>query len=158
MFGFSALYHRKKASVLIKQRLRKLDHTGIFLMIAGTFTPMCLLSLPIESGTKLLIIIWSVAVIGIIQSIFFSKIHRLLRAFIYLVAGWVALPFMPMFVASLSFLKLSLVIAGGIIYSIGATAYGFKVPKLSPQIFGFNEFFNLIVIISAILNMSLINN
>ena len=59
MFGFSALYHRKKASIVIKQRLRKLDHTGIFLMIAGTFTPMCLLSLPIESGTKLLIIIWS---------------------------------------------------------------------------------------------------
>ena len=156
MFGFSALYHRKKASVLNKQRLRKLDHTGIFLMIAGTFTPMCLLSLPIESGTKLLIIIWSVAVIGIIQSIFFSKIHRLLRAFIYLVAGWVALPFMPMFVASLSFLKLSLVIAGGIIYSIGATAYGFKVPKLSPQIFGFHEFFHLLVIIAAILHFIVI--
>ena len=71
MFGFSALYHRKKASQLIKQRLRKLDHTGIFLMIAGTFTPMCLLSLPLDSGTKLLTIIWSVAAIGIAQSIFF---------------------------------------------------------------------------------------
>ena len=79
MFGFSALYHRKKTTLEIKQRLRKLDHTGIFLMIAGTFTPICLLSLPLESGLKLLTIIWSVAAVGILQSIFFSRIHRLLR-------------------------------------------------------------------------------
>ena len=90
MFGFSALYHRKKTTLEIKQRLRKLDHTGIFLMIAGTFTPICLLSLPLESGLKLLTIIWSVAAVGILQSIFFSRIHRLLRASIYLIAGWVA--------------------------------------------------------------------
>ena len=156
MFGFSALYHRKKASQLIKQRLRKLDHTGIFLMIAGTFTPMCLLSLPLDSGTKLLTIIWSVAAIGIAQSIFFSKIHRLIRAAIYLIAGWVALPFVPLFAASLSVIKLTLVIAGGVIYSIGATAYGFKVPKLSPNIFGFHEFFHLLVIIAAILHFIVI--
>ena len=61
-----------------------------------------------------------------------------------------------MFIASLSFLKLSLVIAGGIIYSIGATAYGFKVPKLSPQIFGFHEFFHLLVIIAAVLHFIVI--
>ena len=156
MFGFSALYHRKKASQLIKQRLRKLDHTGIFLMIAGTFTPMCLLSLPLDSGTKLLTIIWSVAAIGIVQSIFFSKIHRLIRAAIYLIAGWVALPFVPLFAASLSVIKLTLVIAGGVIYSIGATAYGFKIPKLSPDIFGFHEFFHLLVIIAAILHFIVI--
>lgn len=156
MFGFSALYHRKKTTLEIKQRLRKLDHTGIFLMIAGTFTPICLLSLPLESGLKLLTIIWSVAAVGILQSIFFSKIHRLLRASIYLIAGWVALPFMPILIASLSFIKLILVVAGGIIYSIGATAYGFRIPKLSPEVFGFHEFFHILVIIAAILHFIVI--
>tara|TARA_B100001094_G_C17876985_1_gene644973 strand:+ start:150 stop:785 length:636 start_codon:yes stop_codon:yes gene_type:complete len=158
MFGFSALYHRKKTTVEIKKILRKLDHSGIFLMIAGTFTPICLLSLPLDSGIQLLTIIWGVAIVGILQSIFFSKIHRLLRASIYLVAGWVALPFMPMLVVSLSFIKLTLVITGGVIYSLGATAYGFRFPKLNPDIFGFHEVFHTLVVIAAILHFIVIYN
>ena len=93
MFGFSALYHRRKSTIEVKKFLRKLDHTGIFLMIAGTFTPVCLLALPPESGLTLLTIIWIVAFIGILQSMFFGNIHRILRASIYLIAGYVALPF-----------------------------------------------------------------
>lgn len=158
MFGFSALYHRKKASIELKQKLRKLDHSGIFLMIAGTFTPICLLALPFESGIKLLIIIWSVATVGIIQAIFFSKIHRFLRASIYLAAGWVAFPFMPILVASLSFIKLMLVVVGGVVYSLGATTYALRLPKLSPSVFGFHEFFHILVIIAAILHFIVIYN
>ena len=158
MFGFSALYHRKKASIELKQKLRKLDHSGIFLMIAGTFTPICLLALPFESGIKLLIIIWSVATVGIIQAIFFSKIHRFLRASIYLAAGWIAFPFMPILVASLSFIKLMLVVVGGVVYSLGATTYALRLPKLSPDVFGFHEFFHILVIIAAILHFIVIYN
>ena len=73
MFGFSALYHRRKSTIEVKKFLRKLDHTGIFLMIAGTFTPVCLLALPADSGLTLLTIIWIVAFIGILQSIFFGN-------------------------------------------------------------------------------------
>tara|TARA_B100001094_G_scaffold95673_1_gene91681 strand:+ start:5919 stop:6554 length:636 start_codon:yes stop_codon:yes gene_type:complete len=156
MFGFSALYHRTKTTIKIKKRLQKLDHSGIFLMIAGTFTPICLLALPNENRLMLLIIIWCVAFVGIIQSIFFSKTHRLIRALIYLIAGWVALPFMPMLVASLDLNQLVLVIAGGIIYSLGAIGYGFKVPKLVPMTFGFHEFFHLLVIIAASLHFIVI--
>ena len=158
MFGFSTLYHRTNTTIEIKQRLRKLDHSGIFLMIAGTFTPICLLALPFESGIKLLIIIWSVATIGIIQAIFFSKIHRFLRASIYLAAGWVAFPFMPILVASLSFIKLMLIIVGGVVYSLGATTYALRLPKLSPSVFGFHEFFHILVIIAAILHFIVIYN
>ena len=158
MFGFSALYHRLNATIEIKKILRKLDHSAIFMMIAGTFTPICLLALKEQSGTKLLIIIWSIALIGIIQSIFLSNIHRLLRAFIYLIAGWAALPFIPILIASLSFTKLILIVAGGTIYSIGAITYGFKVPVLSPETFGFHEFFHLLVIVAAILHFIVIYN
>ena len=152
MFGFSALYHRMNSTIKVKKFLRKLDHTGIFLMIAGTFTPVCLLALPAESGFTLLTIIWIVAFIGILQSMFFGNIHRLLRASIYLIAGYMALPFMSIIFLSLSSSKIVLVIAGGIIYSIGAVAYGFKYPQLSPEVFGFHEVFHTLVIIAAILH------
>ena len=158
MFGFSALYHRKKSTIEVKKFLRKLDHSGIFLMIAGTFTPICLLALPVESGIKLLTIIWIVAFIGILQSIFFGNIHRILRASIYLIAGYMALPFMSVIFLSLSMNKIILVVAGGIIYSMGAVAYGFRFPKLSPDIFGFHEVFHALVIIAAILHFIVIYN
>jgi hemolysin III len=121
-------------------------------MIAGTFTPVCLLALPAESGLTLLTIIWIVAFIGILQSIFFGNIHRILRASIYLVAGYMALPFMSVIFLSLSTSKIVLVVTGGVIYSMGAIAYGFKFPKLSPEVFGFHEVFHTLVIIAAILH------
>ena len=152
MFGFSALYHRRKSTIEVKKFLRKLDHTGIFLMIAGTFTPVCLLALPAESGLTLLTIIWIVAFIGILQSIFFGNIHRILRASIYLIAGYMALPFMSVIFLSLSTSKIVLVITGGVIYSMGAIAYGFKFPKLNPDVFGFHEVFHTLVNIAAILH------
>ena len=152
MFGFSALYHRRKSTIEVNKFLRKLDHTGIFLMIAGTFTPVCLLALPAESGLTLLTIIWIVAFIGILQSIFFGNIHRILRASIYLIAGYMALPFMSVIFLSLSTSKIVLVVTGGVIYSMGAIAYGFKFPKLSPEVFGFHEVFHTLVIIAAVLH------
>ena len=87
MFGISALYHRLNCSIKTKLILRKLDHCGIFIMIAGSFTPICLLALPSDSGNKLLIIVWSLAFVGIIQSIFLTRIHRWLRASLYLIVG-----------------------------------------------------------------------
>ena len=158
MFGFSALYHRRRSTIKVKKFLRKLDHSGIFLMIAGTFTPICLLALPVESGIKLLTIIWVVAFIGILQSVFFGNIHRILRASIYLVAGYVALPFISIIFMSLSMSKIILVIAGSIIYSVGAFAYGFKFPKLNPDVFGFHEVFHLLVVIAAVLHFIVIYN
>ena len=158
MFGFSALYHRRRSTIKVKKFLRKLDHSGIFLMIAGTFTPICLLALPVESGIKLLTIIWVVAFIGILQSVFFGNIHRILRASIYLVAGYVALPFISIIFMSLSMSKIILVIAGSIIYSVGAFAYGFKFPKLNPDVFGFHEVFHLLVVIAAIMHFIVIYN
>jgi len=152
MFGFSALYHRLNCSLKTKLLLRKLDHAGIFIMIAGTFTPICMLALPPESGNKLLIIVWILAFIGIVQSIFFTRIHRLLRAVIYLVVGYTALPFLPILYFSLSLYKLALVSAGGAIYSLGAIGWGFKFPKLNPKIFGFHEMFHLLVIIAAVMH------
>jgi hemolysin III len=87
---------------------------------------------------------------------FFGNIHRILRASIYLIAGYVALPFISVIFLSLSTSKIVLVVTGGIIYSIGALAYGFRFPKLSPDVFGFHEVFHTLVIIAAILHFIVI--
>tara|TARA_B100001996_G_C18587259_1_gene564662 strand:- start:362 stop:997 length:636 start_codon:yes stop_codon:yes gene_type:complete len=152
MFGISALYHRLNCSIKTKLILRKLDHCGIFVMIAGSFTPICLLALPNESGAVLLAIVWSLAFIGIIQSIFFTRIHRWIRASLYLIVGYMAFPFIKVLYLSLSLYKLILIGAGGVVYSLGAIGYGLKVPKLNPKIFGFHEMFHLLVVIAAILH------
>ena len=152
MFGISALYHRLNCSIKTKLTLRKLDHCGIFIMIAGSFTPICLLALPSDSGNKLLIIVWSLAFVGIIQSIFLTRIHRWLRASLYLIVGYMAFPFIKVLYLSLSLYKLVLIGVGGAVYSLGAIGYGLKFPKLNPEIFGFHEMFHLLVVIAAILH------
>ena len=158
MFGVSALYHRLNCSIKTKLILRKLDHCGIFIMIAGSFTPICLLALPSESGNTLLIIVWSLTFIGIIQSIFITRIHRWLRASLYLIVGYMAFPFIKVIYLSLSLYKLILIAAGGAVYSLGAIGYGFKYPKLNPKIFGYHEMFHLLVVIAAILHFIVIYN
>ena len=156
MFGISALYHRLNCSIKTKLILRKLDHCGIFIMIAGSFTPICLLALPSDSGNKLLIIVWSLAFLGIIQSIFLTRIHRWLRASLYLIVGYMAFPFIKVLYLSLSLYKLVLIGVGGAVYSLGAIGYGLKFPKLNPEIFGFHEMFHLLVVIAAILHFIVI--
>ena len=158
MFGISALYHRLNCSIKTKLILRKLDHCGIFIMIAGSFTPICLLALPSDSGNKLLIIVWSLAFLGVIQSIFLTRIHRWLRASLYLIVGYMAFPFIKVIYLSLSLYKLVLIAAGGAVYSIGAIGYGLKYPKLNPKVFGFHEMFHLLVVIAAIMHFIVIYN
>ena len=158
MFGISALYHRLNCSIKTKIMLRKLDHCGIFIMIAGSFTPICLLALPSESGNKLLIIVWSLAFIGIIQSIFLPRIHRWLRASLYLILGYMAFPFIKVIYISLSLYKIILLTVGGAVYSLGAIGYGLKFPKLNPNVFGFHEMFHLLVILAAIMHFIVIYN
>lgn len=158
MFGISALYHRLNCSIKTKLILRKLDHCGIFIMIAGSFTPICLLALPSDSGNKLFIIVWTLAFVGVIQSIFLTKIQRWLRASLYLVVGYMAFPFIKVMYLSLSLYKLVLIAAGGVVYSLGAIGYGLKYPKLNPKIFGFHEMFHLLVVIAAILHFIVIYN
>jgi hemolysin III len=156
MFGFSALYHRKNLTTEKKKLLRKFDHGAIFLMLAGTFTPICLLVLPIESGIKLLTAVWLASVIGILVFVLSESTPRLIRAFIFLLIGYFIFPFMPAVILALNAQEIVLLLSGGIVYSLGAVAYGIRFPVLSPEIFGFHEFFHLLVIVAATLHFFLI--
>ena len=156
MFGFSALYHRFNWNQIEKRQFRKLDHIGIFLMIAGTFTPFCLLVLPWSSGFILLILIWAIALFGILQVLFIPDLNRMIRASIYIGMGLIALPYMSEMFKVFSTANTVLIIIGSFLYIIGAIGYGLKIPKLSPRFFGYHEVFHSLVSIAAILHFIVI--
>ena len=156
MFGFSALYHRVKWRPKVLKIMRRLDHLSIFIMIAGTFTPICLLVLPKETGLQLLLIIWIIAGIGILQAVLFTNLPRMIRAGLYLIAGYVAIPYLSIMSSVMGVTNLALTIAGGTIYSVGAISYGLKFPDFSPKYFGYHEFFHALVCIAAILHFIVI--
>lgn len=156
MFGISALYHRITWNPTERFLMKRLDHAGIYLMIAGCFTPICLLGLPEQSGMRLLTLIWIVGFVGIIQSIFFVNISKMYSAILYLIMGYMIVPYFSELAAHIGYVKLSLLIGGGIAYSIGAISYGLKRPAFKPLVFGYHEFFHVMVSVGAILHFILI--
>lgn len=159
LFGISSIYHRVNWPTNEKRMLwKKLDHAGIFLMIAGGFTPVSLLALPVDKGMTLLKIIWAVAALGIIQSIFFIKIPKLANAILYIGMGYLIVPYMHDLYISLGVHNVALILAGGIAYTIGAICYGLKKPILKPSVFGYHEVFHLFVNLGAILHFIVISS
>lgn len=156
LFGISAFYHRPHWEPKRRAFMKRLDHSAIFVLIASTFTPVCLLALPEQSGRQLLIIIWCAAFIGILQSIFWIKAPKVLTAFFYVVMGWFALPYFSELNATLSPSQLLLIVAGGVVYTLGALFYAFKRPKLVPTVFGYHELFHILTIIGAALHFIVI--
>ena len=156
MFGFSALYHRVDWRSRVLTIMRRLDHSAIFVMIAGSFTPICLLVLPGDTGIQLLFIIWIIAGIGILQTVLFTETPRLIRAGIYLIAGYMVIPYLSVMVSVMSMTNFILTTAGGTIYTVGAIGYGFKFPDISPKYFGYHEFFHILVSIAAVLHFIVI--
>lgn len=156
MFGISALYHRITWNPTQRFLMKRLDHSGIYLMIAGCFTPITLLALPEKSGMPLLTLIWIVAFIGIIQSIFFVNIPKMYSAILYLIMGYMIVPYFSELASHIGPTNLSLLIAGGVAYSVGAISYGLKRPVFNPLVFGYHEFFHIMVALGAILHFIMI--
>lgn len=156
MLGISAIYHRIHWEPKARAFMKRLDHSAIFIQIAGTFTPICLLALSDSSGTILLKIIWSAALLGILQSVFWVKAPKYITALFYVIMGWFALPYVNDLSKSLGASKIILVICGGVVYTVGAVFYATKKPKIFPNIFGYHELFHLFTIIGATLHFVVI--
>jgi hemolysin III len=112
--------------------------------------------LPWSSGLILLILIWSIALFGILQVLFIPDLNRILRALIYIGMGLIALPYMSEMFTVFSTANTVLIIIGSFLYVIGAIGYGLKIPKLSPRFFGYHEVFHSLVSIAAILHFIVI--
>lgn len=148
LFGTSAVYHRGRWSPRVRSVLRRLDHTNIFLIIAGTYTPLAVLLLPERSARLLLVTVWAGALLGLLCRIFWLNAPRWLYVPAYLALGWVAVWFFPAFYRGGGPEIASLIVAGGLLYTLGALIYGFKCPNPCPRWFGFHELFHLLTVVA----------
>ncbi|MET9803483.1 hemolysin III family protein [Streptomyces sp. NPDC006368] len=152
LFGVSALYHRGTWGPRATAVLRRLDHANIFLIIAGTYTPLTLLLLPDSTGRVLLWAVWAAAVAGIAFRVFWVGAPRWLYTPCYIAMGWAAVFFLPDFLRQGGVAVLVLVVVGGVLYSLGGAVYGFKRPNPSPRWFGFHEVFHLLTLAAFIVH------
>jgi hemolysin III len=146
LYTASSLYHLLPLSPSGVSRLRRLDHVAIFVLIAGTYTPFCLLALGGAWRWGLLSLIWSLALCGVLLKVLWMGAPRWLSVALYLGMGWVAVVAAPALLRSLPTGGIAWVLTGGLVYSAGALVYGFKRPNLIPGLFGFHELWHLFVV------------
>jgi hemolysin III len=145
LFGISALYHRVRRHPRLTAVLRRLDHANIFLLIAGTYTPISLLCLPRDQWAPLLALVWGGAAAGIGFRLLWTRAPRWLYVPIYLALGWAAVIYAGDLFAA-SWVAMTLVLVGGLLYSLGATVYGLRRPNPLPAVFGFHEIFHALTV------------
>ncbi|PJJ71504.1 hemolysin III [Diaminobutyricimonas aerilata] len=147
LFGISAVYHRFDWQPKTKRLLKRLDHSNIFLLIAGTYTPLAALALPFDQAVLLLSLVWGGALLGIGFRIFWIGAPRWLYVPLYLLLGWAAVMYMgDLFKADP--VMMALVIAGGLMYTVGAIIYALKKPNPVPGVFGFHEIFHTLTVLA----------
>jgi hemolysin III len=157
LFGSSAIYHRVKwATARGRTMMRRVDHSMIFVLIAGSYTPFALLSFDGTLGTAVLIGVWVAAAAGVVTKLFWIDAPRWLIAAMYLALGWVAVMGFPMLAEAIGWTATALLGVGGVMYSIGAVIYARQRPDPLPGVFGYHEIFHLLVIAAAALQFAVV--
>lgn len=157
LFTVSAIYHTFTWSPRTWAFLRRFDHSNIFLLIAGSYTPFSLILLEGSQRTLLLSVVWTGAVLGVLFRVFWVGAPRWLYTPIYIALGWAAVFFIPAFARGAQQLGMgtgtaviALLAAGGALYTLGGVVYGFKRPNPWPQWFGFHEVFHTFTILAFV--------
>ncbi|MCB0118277.1 MAG: hemolysin III family protein [Anaerolineales bacterium] len=149
MFSASATYHMVRVKDKALEVFRKVDHAAIYALIAGTYTPFCINAFEGFWKWGMLTLIWSLAVIGIVIKIFYMRSPRWLNAAIYVLMGWISVTAAGQMLAALPAWVLAWLIAGGIIYTLGAVVYATKLFNFKPGVFGFHEVWHIFVLLAA---------
>jgi hemolysin III len=147
LFGTSAIYHRFNWGPKAKLALKRVDHANIFLLIAGSYTPITLLGLPQEKGLLLIIAIWTVALLGIGFRVFWIGAPRWLYVIIYIAMGWAAVVYLPEFLEA-NLAMMLLILIGGLLYTLGGVVYAMKKPNPIAGHFGFHEIFHSFTVLA----------
>ncbi|MEU1966179.1 hemolysin III family protein [Micromonospora sediminicola] len=150
LFGTSALYHRRVWSERGYQIMRRMDHSMIFVFIAGTYTPFCALLLDPRHATIMLALVWGGALAGVAVKLIWPHAPRWVSAPLYLALGWVAVTMLPQILHGGGVTALVLLSVGGAIYSVGAVFYALRRPNPWPTVFGHHEFFHACTLVAAI--------
>ena len=150
LYSASATYHLLDVPARAEVVLRKLDHIMIFVLIAGTYTPICLGPLRGATGYVLLVTVWVLALAGVFFKVFYLNAPRWLYTGVYLLMGWLAVFVAVPLVRAVGLLRTSWLFIGGLFYSVGAVIYGMKKPNPIPGWFGFHEIFHIFIILGSL--------
>ncbi|TMM12546.1 MAG: hypothetical protein E6G00_03250 [Actinobacteria bacterium] len=150
LLGTSALYHRRDWTDRARMWMRRLDHSMIFVLIAGTYTPFALLVLHGGLATAILIAVWAAALAGTVLNLVWVTAPKPVTAAVYLAVGWVAVIAMPQLADAIGAVGISLIIGGGVLYTAGAVIYALRKPNPVPGVFGYHEVFHALVVAAAV--------
>jgi hemolysin III len=150
LYTVSAIYHIGRWQPGTHRVLRSFDHSNIFILIAGTYTPICFNVLDGWVRVTSLIAIWVLALVGVFVAVFARNLPRWVGSIIYIAMGWVSILVLPAFVEALGWGPVLVLIMGGVLYTIGGIIYAMKRPNPFPRVLGFHEVFHLFVIAGSI--------
>ena len=147
LYAASTIYHTVDLSEKINKRLKKIDHMMIFILIAGTYTPICIIALPQPLGIRLLTLVWTIAFIGIVVKLFWITCPKWFSSALYISMGWTCVLAFTQLLNSLSKAAFGWLLTGGIIYTIGGVIYALKLPIYNSKhkYFGSHEIFHVFV-------------
>jgi len=157
LFGASALYHRITwASAAARRWMRRLDHSMIFVLIAGTYTPFALLALKGTLATAILVAVWAGAAAGVVMKLVWIDAPKWVVALTYVLLGWVAVAAFPQLYDAVGLTGITMVAGGGLLYTAGAVVYALRRPDPVPTVFGYHEVFHVLVIVAAALQYAVV--
>lgn len=157
LFGVSALYHRINwRSLSGRDWMRRLDHSMIFVMIAGSYTPFAVLVLHGPLAVTILVAVWAGALLGVTFNLVWRDTSTWLRSALYVGLGWIAVATVPQLGVAIGPLGLTLLGIGGVLYTLGAVVYTIRRPDPVPAVFGYHEVFHILVIAAAVLQYAVI--
>lgn len=150
LFGVSGLYHRRRWSMAARRRMQRIDHATIFVMIAGSYTPLCVVALGGSLGTAILVVAWLGAVAGAALSLVDVSQKPVLGLVGYIALGWVMVLALPQLANRVSAAGLVLILVGGVVYTVGGVVLGTRWPDPVPAVFGYHELWHLMVAAAAL--------
>lgn len=154
MLGMSAAYHRLARSPSARRWMQRLDHAGIYVLIAGTYVPMTVVAMPLAWGVPVLSVIAGAALVGIVVKLSgFQRLQRL-AYILYPAMGWAVVIALPVLFDSLTGVQFALVVAGGLIYTLGIPVLVWRRPDPWPRVFGYHEIWHLFVLVAAALHFA----
>jgi hemolysin III len=158
VFGTSAAYHRLAQSLRARTIMQRLDHSMIYLLIAGTYVPLCLVALPPRWGVPLLVTVGLIGIAGMVMKLVAFGRWTWLSNSLYPVMGWAAVIASPALIVHLSQMELALIVAGGLAYTVGLPIFAMKKPDPWPRTFGYHEIWHLFTVVAALLHFAAVVN
>jgi hemolysin III len=149
-FGASALYHRVTWTPGVRLWMRRVDHAGVYVLIAGTYTPVSLLVLRGAWRPTILAIVWTGAAAAIVLKFVWVGAPKWLAAAIGIGLGWVAVAALPQLISHIDPVGVTLLVAGGLVYTAGAVVYARRRPDPAPAVFGYHELFHALTIVAVV--------